>query len=101
MPMFGRSPNPSSSRTLTPGTFRSASVTVKTRELVSVAASTTVITPGSRRSVVVESPMRVPTTLIASEKRPGSSVAVTWTAPSPTRTTCRLVEKCVASTTTS
>ena len=101
MPMFGLRPKPSSSRTLTPGTFRNASVAVKTCAFASVEASTTLSTPGSRLNVAGESPSRVPTTLIVSEKRPGSSVATTWMAFVLTRIVCRLVEKCSASTTRS
>ena len=50
MPMFGRRPKPSSSRTCTPATFRSASFVVITRLFSSVSRSTMSTDPGRRRS---------------------------------------------------
>ncbi len=77
MPMFGRSPKPSSSRATTPGTLRSASLTVKTRDSCSTDWSMTAADPG-----IVSSRMRSPTTMTT-----GSSAAGSGAALSPARAT--------------
>ncbi len=70
IPRFGRSPNPSSSRAKTPGTLRSASLTVKTRASSSTSELNTTAEPG-----IVSSLMRSPMTVMAGSSGASSSAA--------------------------
>jgi hypothetical protein len=88
MPMLGRRPKPSSSRTFTPEIFLSASLVVKTRLFSKTCGVMTSTEPGMRSNASGVSAMRLAETATDSAREAGASVRSTTPllAPGATRT---------------